>query len=543
MFKVMIIDDEPVIRKGLKNIINWSRFDCAVCGEAADGIEGAELIRELLPDIIFTDIRMPEVDGLSMLREIRELIPDSKVIILTGYRDFDYAQEAVKLGAFDFIMKPSKIEELTAVVKRAVKELKFQRDKVEEIDKLRKLFEQNIPILREKLCCDIIYGINTNSDEIHAKMELFNIHIDRFRLIVTEIEDEELQKPEKDQYNEQLYQFGIINTFDEVFSEDFKIISIALNSKRTAFIVQPHNAGSDYLEVINNRCAYMQDIIHNCFGFTVSMALSTEGIGAMELPAKLRECQEVLEHKFYIGNNALISYMDMNSFFKYTDFSVLDEQLKALMIGVKTGNEAAVREKASEIFKHVGSMGGLSGENLVSFYWNAISAINDVRLSVAEANDEKDGKYREIGSLKRMLEKTSDKKEMNGLLEEIAVSVAAKVNSYNNRSLKLILRKAIDYLNTHFSEPVTLNEVAESTCVSTFYISRMFKKELGKNFVDYLNGIRVDKARELLRDVKYKTYEVAELVGIPDAHYFSKIFRRYTGMTPTEFREQNNTPV
>ncbi len=357
MFKVLIIDDEPVIRKGLKNIINWNRFDCEVCGEAADGIAGGELIKQQLPDIVFTDIRMPEVDGLSMLRDIKDLIPDSKVIILTGYRDFDYAQEAIKLGAFDFIMKPSKIEELTAVVKRAVRELKFQRDKTEEIDKLKKLFEQNIPILREKLCCDIIYGINTNSDEIHAKMELFNIHIERFRLVVVEIEDEDMQKMENDQYNEQLYQFGIINTFDEVFAEDFRIMSISLNSKRTAFVVQPYEMKDDYLEIINNRCTYMQDIIQNCFGFTVTMALSTEGDGAMQLPAKLKECQEVLEHKFYIGNNSIISYMDMNSFFKFTDYSILDEHQTALMIGIKTGNEAAVREKAAELYGCINSLG------------------------------------------------------------------------------------------------------------------------------------------------------------------------------------------
>ena len=110
VFKVMIIDDEPIIRKGLRNIIDWKQYDCEICAEAADGVEGAELIRSLRPDIIFTDIKMPEVDGLSMIKEIRENISDCKIIILTGYRDFDYAQEAIKLGAFDFILKPSKIK-------------------------------------------------------------------------------------------------------------------------------------------------------------------------------------------------------------------------------------------------------------------------------------------------------------------------------------------------------------------------------------------------------------------------------------------------
>lgn len=128
--------------------------------------------------------------------------------------------------------------------------------------------------------------------------------------------------------------------------------------------------------------------------------------------------------------------------------------------------------------------------------------------------------------------------EMNTLLEESARSVVTKVNNYNNKSIKLILRKAVEYIHEHYHEQITLNEVAEHTFVSTYYISRMFKKEMGKNFVDYLNELRMEKARELLKDVRYKTYEVAEKVGIPDAHYFSRLFKKYVGMTPTEYREQ-----
>ena len=154
MFKVIIIDDEPIIRKGLKNIINWKQFDCTVCAEASDGEEGKQLIEAHRPDILITDIRMPEMDGLNMIRDVKSYIPNCKIIILTGYRDFDYVQEAIKLGAFDFVLKPSKIEELAAVVKRAVEELKYQRNRAEEMDKLKRLFEQNIPVLREKFLYD-----------------------------------------------------------------------------------------------------------------------------------------------------------------------------------------------------------------------------------------------------------------------------------------------------------------------------------------------------------------------------------------------------
>lgn len=537
MFKVLIIDDEPIIRKGLKNIINWKQFGCEVCAEASDGMEGREMIKKLLPDIIITDIRMPEVDGLTMIREIKELISESKIVILTGYRDFDYVQEAIKLGAFDFILKPTKIEELTTVIGRAVKELRFQKDRSEEINKLKRLFEQNIPVLREKLLYDVIYEINTDVDEIMAKMELFNVKIDKFILVVVENDGEEDAEKSVTQFDRHLYQFGIVNTFEEIFSDEFLVTAINLNSSGIAFIIQPSEAKKEYFDIINKKCVYLQEIIQNCFGFTVTVAVSSDGQGPLQLPSKLKECREALEHKFYIGNNSIIFHNDISTFFKYEDYSILEKYQKALLEGIKSGNERIVRGKLQDISVYIDGLNALNKEYIKNFYWNTISSINNIRISIAAADNGKKIENRDISNLYHMIEKCDSIRDLGSILEEIALNVAAKVNSFNNKSIKLILRKAVEYLQMHYSEQITLNEVAEYAFVSTYYISRMFKKELGKNFVDYLNEIRLEKAKELLKDVKFKTYEVAELVGIPDAHYFSRLFKKHEGLTPTEYRD------
>lgn len=538
MFKVMIIDDEPIIRKGLKNIINWKNFDCVVCGEAADGLDGGELIREQLPDIIITDIRMPEVDGLTMLRDIRGMVPDSKVIILTGHRDFDYVHEALKLDAFDFILKPSKIEELTAVIARAVKELRFQKERAEEFEKLKRMFNQNIPILREKLLYDVIYEINTNEAEILEKMDLFGIKISRFMLLIVQNDAEDTENRELSQYDRHLYQFGIINTFEEVFSDTFKVISIPLNDMGIAFISMPVDDNASFAGSIDKKCSYLQEIIRNCFGFTVTIAVSSEGCGPMQLPLRLKECRESLEHKFYLGNNSVIFHSDVSTFFKYDDHSILEKLQKALLEGIKSGNEVSVKNKLGDIFSYVKDVELVGREYIRNFYWNTISSINNIRMSIPSADAEKKTEGRQLSGLYGLLEKCCGIIELNTILEEAALSVVLKVNSYNNKSIKLILRKAVEYLQSHYSEQVTLNEVAEFSYVSTYYISRMFKREMGINFVDYLNEIRIEKAKELLKDIKYKTYEVAESVGIPDAHYFSRLFKKHVGLTPTEYREQ-----
>ena len=538
MFKVMIIDDEPIIRKGLKNIVNWKRFDCEVCAEASDGLDGSELIKKHLPDIIITDIRMPGVDGLTMLRDIKEIVPQSKIIILTGYRDFDYVHEALKLGASDFILKPTKLEELTAIISRTVKELRFERERSEEFEKLKVMFRQNLPVLREKLLYDMVYEINGNEAEILAKMELFGISIDKFMLLVVQNDTDEADNREISQYDRHLYQFGIINSFEEVFSDGFGVTGIPLDDMGIMFIIMPEN-GKDILpEVIDKRCSYLQDIVRNCFGFTVTVAVSSEGHGPMQLPQKLKECREALEHKFYLGNNTIIFHNDIDStFFKYDDHSMLDRLQKTLIEGVKSGNETSVKQILGDIFSYARAAEPGGFDYIKNFYYNTISLINNIRLSVISAESGNKPGNRQLGGLHGLIDKCGTIAELNSALEEAALSVTIKINSYNNKSIKLILRKAMEYLQDHYNEQVTLNEIAEYSYVSTYYISRMFKRELGKNFIDCLNEIRIEKAKELLKDIKYKTYEVAESVGIPDAHYFSRLFKKYVGVTPTEFRD------
>lgn len=542
MFKVLIIDDEPIIRQGLKNIINWKEFDCEVCGEAADGLKGLELLKTHMPDIIITDIRMPQIDGLTMISSIKDTVPYTKIIILTGYRNFEYIQEAIKLGAFDFILKPSKFEELTSTISRAVSALKLQKERIEENEKLKEQFEQNIPMLREKLLYDIIYGININKSEINAKMDLFRLKINRFVLVVIESDDE---VKEVDQYGKHLYQFGIINIFNDVFSDTFEVTNITLDNKRIAFIVQPLIDTNDYISFIYDKCAYLQNLIQNCFGFTVTTAISSEGSNAFDLSAKLQECQRALHYKFYIGNNSIIPFNDLHSLFNYkTDYSLLIKDYQfSLLESIKTGDKEKVHANLQAILDYVNRLGKMDKDYLKSFYLTLLSSIDSIKSTTLKTDNVNNTGYENIDSLYKIVRECENIKDLNSILKEVVYSVTTEINSFNNKRMRLVLQNAMSYIHKHYSDQVTLKDVAEYTYVSTYYLSRMFKKDLGKNFVDYLNEIRIEKAKELLNSVEYKTYEVAGLVGISNSHYFSKLFKKYVGMTPTEYKDmqKNNS--
>lgn len=536
MFKVLIVDDEPVIRKGIKNVIDWESMGCAICGEASDGIEGMDMIKELRPDIVITDIKMPGVDGLEMIRETKEIIPDGKIIILTGFRDFEYLQEAIKLGAFDYLLKPSKIPDITSIIKRAVDCLKKCANREEEFKKLKLEFESKLPALREKLLYDVMFKIICKEGEIQEQMKMYSLEINSFVLIIIETDEAE-EDTSKSQYEKQLYQFGIINAFEESFREDYKVYNVPLNNRQIVFIVQPNKGQQDFADDIYKNIYNLRDIINSCFGLTITAAVSSLGSGVMNLPDKIREASEALEYKFYMGKDSIILYQDIKLFYRGMDFSILESQQKALIQSVRTGNEANVKIALKEIQSCINEH-SMDGESLKNYYWNLINTINSIAVP-ARAKDDSGIEKVQTANIYNIVERCKTINELNLFLEHISLSIASKVNSFNHRTINSTLQRAIDYINVHYQESITLNDTAEHTYVSTFYLSRMFTKELGKNFIDYLNEIRIEKAKEFLLNTNYKTYEVAEMVGVRDAHYFSKLFKKYTGVTPSEYKDIN----
>lgn len=527
MFKVLIVDDEPIIRKGLKNIIDWNSMECEICGEASDGKDGMNLIDEVKPDIVITDIKMPGVDGLSMIKETKNIIPDGKIVILTGFRDFEYIQEAIKLGAFDYLLKPSRIEDINSVLKKAVEELKSQRCKDEEFENLKNEFKSKIPVLRQKLLYDIMYKIIYKPQEIMEQLKLYELNIVSFILIIVETDEIENEK-NKSQFEKQLYQFGIINAFEENFNDDFIVYNIALSNNKVVFIVQPKEENAEFGEIVYKNVNNLKEVINSCFDFTITVSISSVGKGALDIPEKAKEAEEALAYKFYMGKNSVILFQDLKSLYRPTDLSILESYEKALIQSIKAGNEKNTKAALDEIFACV-SENFTDKENVKIIYWNLISSINSISLS-SKVLDGKDDFYRAI-------QMCTDIGELNSLLSDIALKYVSRINSFNRKTINSTLEKAIEYIKLHYSESITLNEVAEYTYVSTYYLSRMFTKELGKNFVDYLNEIRIERAKEFLRQTDYKTYEIAEMVGVRDAHYFSKLFKKYTGMTPSEYKE------
>lgn len=417
MYKVLIVDDEAIIRKGLKTIVDWDQLQCNVCGEACDGIEAIEMVKTHLPDMIIIDIRMPGMNGIDTIKYIKEIDKKCKIIILSGYRDFEYMQSAIKLGAFDYILKPSKVKDIVDVVQRAINQIEEEEKKEQEVDSLRRNVEDSTVALRQKLLYDLLLNTNSSIESTLEEIKLCNLSITNYRVIAIQISNLD---SECGGFRIQ----GISDLFYETFRKHCQVFSVKISKEGFVYIITSED----------------KDVLIK----------ETEG--------KLSEL--------------------INSINEYYNFKIL----------------ASISDYGNDIFKlNLHFKQALKGLNIKSEYESSL---------ILNEND------------------------TEGKEEKVVF-------------MPLVIRNTVDYLNKNYKNNITLNEVAEYNNISSYYLSRLFTKEIGKNFVDYLNEIRIEKAKALLKENNYKYYEIADMVGINDAHYFSKMFKKYTGLTPSDYKNNN----
>lgn len=529
MFKVIIIDDEPMVRKGLVTVINWEQLGCQVVAEAASGVEGMVLIESLRPDIILTDIQMPEIDGLTMIRNVKSLVEHSKIIILTGYRDFDYIHEAMQLGAFDYLLKPSKLDEIVKIIKKAVIELKYvlQHEAVKKEWEAR--YNKALPILKEKLLRDIMISAIPVDESVKGELETFKIELAHFVVVLLEISQIE------DLYNRNIIKFGVINTFEELFSEQFEFERVDIGNSRVAFIVNTVDK-----RVMLSKLEELIDVCKKCFDLTVTIALSTSGSEPELLSKKAHEVLTAIDYSFYLGKGSVILYEDLK-LQEYTEISVIEPLALQMMRSIKIGNESETLQAILEIELVTKSNQTFHQVDLTSFIVRCIYDIYNFVLVEPQLNPTDFNL--EAVSLHNRIEASAHYAELICLLREIAMKVSAHIHLLKQTNINNIIKDTIRYIKGHYREALTLNDLAAEVNVSTYYLSRMFKKETGSNLSEYLNDMRLEAAKGLLSETDLKLYEVGERVGIPDPHYFSRLFKKQIGITPSQYREKANSSL
>lgn len=426
MYKIMLVDDEIWIRRGLKEQIDWEALQATLSGEASDGEEAYKLAKELKPDIILTDVKMPYMDGLELMELLSKDMPYVKVIVISGYSEFELVQKAMLNKAINYILKPINEKDLNHSISIAIEELRKSKRNLEEKQSLKISLNQSIPALKEKYMNLIISNAGVSNEgfsRIISDLEI-NFNCSHFQVVAINISNYQSLLTKDFNNDDILLDFAICNIISETFSAYPNYISFRNSTKNYEYVI--------------------------LLGYSTDTA-SKEA----------------------------------------------SKELKSLLLNVENNLKSSL---SAETIAGIGCV-----------YNN----VEDIRNSYMEATH----------ALKHMKSKNSGNIMFFG-------------NMIKKDSKSDTLEKIVQYIQEHYSEQITLELMSEKFFINASYLSRAFKVEFGENFIDYVNKIRIEKACRLMSNPVLKNYEISEMVGYENTNYFSKLFKKLTGLSPTEYREQ-----
>ncbi|MCD7864456.1 MAG: response regulator [Clostridiales bacterium] len=523
MWKLVIADDERVIEKGLKKMINWESFGIEVVGEAYNGEQLKKSIEFFDPDIVLTDIIMPYVTGLEILHWSREQKRKTKFIFVSGYQEFSYAQEALKNGAVDYLLKPVGAKNLEEALKKAIRLL--QEQNIVEIfdtkkDEFQKLFE------------DINNGRNYENEDLYQMFQEAQLDITdcMYAGICAGICPDaavELSSRSFGQFN--LTRFSAFNRLTGAFS-----------SRKLGFVVKKDKDALHIMGVFpgKDRDVFIQkyvDPIRKQVEIECAVELCM-GIGRpVEQPSDMLRSYK--DAKFAFGlyhfvEEKIVDFSDVHWEYNvtYDDYKADVEQAFRAIIA----KDEQVLEKLDQVMNDI--------EALHYGNWNAIimrtmhftgdlgSRLNQYNLLDIDFYEMQD-------ELQRKAEKQFTVSALKNCIHNHYADLVRRIYQKGKSEEKVLIEDVKDYIRQHYTEDLSIKELADVACVSQNYFSAMFKKETGQNYKAYLTSIRMEEALRLLRETDDKTYEIAERVGYNNVRRFVDAFKQIYSVSPMEYRK------
>lgn len=525
----VVVDDEQESRDGLRRIVPWEQFGISVILEAAHGKQGLELIAQYRPDVVFTDLVMPHMDGLELMRELQRMRIGSRIVVITGHDDFAYAREALRLGACDYILKPFRTHEVLPAIARCTDEIQLERLARSKHSDEKEKYKEALRLLQEKTVEDIIAG--TGDDIRRLKPRLEPLHLDwmlQHPLAVATIEIDNIQTLLGRQADKErdLLLFAIGNVTSDSISGQLPYFLYRSPLNRWVAVL----GAADRFRVR----ALAETLIANMNRY-VKLSVSI-GIGQPvtldELPLSYATSVEALGYKAILGGNQVLDSRDvLLSLPRQAGRATPTEQ--EILTRLKTGAEGQTDEIRRHLVAVVQSWGNLTKDELHQSLFEWLLKIERQLKSGNESLDVLTGHTLKSWTLFVRYD------TFEGILDcamRWIGQMAEQNRSVRHNRLGQIAGKALQIIAREFDKDITLGQVADKVYVSPVWLSHLLKEKTGKTFLEIVTDHRIGRAKELLSDVALKAYEVAEKVGYRDTDYFYRQFKRYTGMTPTQYR-------
>ena len=524
MYKLLIMDDERQIREGMKKIIPWQQYGFEICAEAANGVEGLKQIEKYHPQAVFADIRMPVMDGIEFLEELKKRKENCDVVVLSGYSDYTLVRKAMKLGAVDYLTKPSGKEDLIQVLEDLTERIEAHRSYKLESDKNLELMKQNI-----------LYRLARNqisSMELRNRAELLEMKLPsgECRIAIAASQDEDPLAVYISAEDTELYRQ--IRQGEKMQPPVYSFLD---ESGRLCFLAAGQGIPENELKFRK----YLEEVL-SCaskeLDGNITIAVGTKAKTYRSVWKSGESAVKALEYQFVLETGGII---DADLIQKYieepeTQFHINGNEFRELL---QRGKREEMEQYIKEIFREYSGKTAVADPQLLKS--GAVELVILTFQWLEEQHYTKSaGLYHRKAGVLKQIGSTRTLAQMQQIITDSIGEIFEKTEQSRNQEYRRTVADAIQHiLMDYANQDLSLQTLSEKMHVNAVYLGRIFKKETGSSFNDYLNNVRVEKAKELLTTTNYKGNELYEKVGFSNYNYFYIVFKKITGVKPTEYRK------
>lgn len=533
MVRVIIADDEARICKLIIKLIDWDAIGMCVVGTAQNGVEALELIEKENPEIVITDIRMPGYDGLEMIEKAQKMNNDLEFIIISGYGEFEYAKKAIDFGVKDYLLKPINKEELLKALLKVGKYVKKKMGQISLEKEYQSIIKNDVNKVREAFLSNLILFDSEGSKEYTLKEinEDYHFNFKEGLFSIAALKIDVIGKRESNHLK------SIIDKIHEMIQSKFQDITYEfdiINIKSSLYIVM--NYGENEKKQIEAACLkvleYFKQRISIGEKIEITIALGKEVKDLKDIAESFKSAQLLIEDRIIRGTGKIIEIHGIE-----TDKTELEELYyhfsKKFIKAVELLNIEEIKKVVSSFKKDI-SFKNIRGAELKALI-NEIGNIYNVTMK--RNNIKIDFVSEDFENLRNLIEDCSSTETLfNELLEYFTSSLNVLEGDKSHNNLRQI-GEAKKYIEENYMKNITLEDLGAYLGFNPSYFSSLFKKETGTSFIEYLSKVRVEKAKDLLRESDLRIQDICLMVGYNDVKYFAKSFIKHTGLKPNEYRK------
>ena len=519
---MLLVDDEEDIREGISRKMDWLGLGFSLVGEAANGQDALELAESLRPDVILTDIKMPFMDGLELCRILTDRLPAARFVVFSGFDAFEYAKQAIQMNVVEYILKPINADELSAVLRRLKDQLDRERAERRNVELLRSRYMENLPILRELFYANLLDGhIEPGTERERAARLDIDLQGEEWAVGLVYIGSDR---------RDALSTLSVQKLLEESLTADR--CKLSLYNDWVAVIVSLTESFTiyDLIRVLDRVCTLAASYL----GLTL-----TVGVGApcKELSGMARsaaEARTALEYRSMVGRGQVIYIGDLEpDGGQVLTFEEADE--RTLTAAVRLGSEQEVRDAAAALAGKIREANPSAGQyNL--FLMELVTHLMKMTRRSGVGVEEVFGTGFSLPIQDSALPSLE---ELEDWCAERYLRLRTLIRRRQTDSAGQTVETAKEYIRQHYAESdLSVEKLCAYLHLSSTYFSTLFKRETGTSFTAYVTTVRMEAAAEAIRGTEEKTYLIAQRCGYEDPNYFSYVFKRHFGVTPTKYRSE-----